>query len=187
MGNQVWLYLGVTVSIISAIAFAATLLRSKRTISALIVGLAHLVIVWMFSTGTFRGILDPNISEYSFGFLIANTGPEVTLLSGSLLVSALASALIAGQNRPGKPMLVVTGTSIFWCWNILFRLLAILIHDPSQMQMEFGESLIIPGLVAVPLLLLLFVAPFAYGIRWSWRRAFEEPEYLPMDNSEGSK
>lgn len=187
MGNQVWLYIGVIVSIVSLLAFSITFFRSKKTFSALIVGLAHLVIVWMFSVGTFRGILDPNISEYSFGFLIANTGPEVTLLSASMLVSALASALIAGQNRPGKPMLVVTGTSIFWCWNILFKLLAILIHDPSQMQMEFGESLIIPGLVAVPLLLLLFVAPFAYGIRWSWRRAFEEPGFLPMDNSEDSK
>jgi len=31
------------------------------------------------------------------------------------------------------------------------------------------------------------VAPFAYGIRRSWRRAFEEPEYLPTDNPEGSK
>jgi len=173
MGNQDWLYIGVIVSIVSLIAFGVTVVRSKKTFSALIIGLAHLVIVWMFSAGTFRGILDPNVSEYSFGFLIANTGPEVTLLSGSLLVSALASALIAGQNKMGKPMLVVTGTSIFWCWNILFKLLAILIHDPSQMQMEFGESLIIPGLVAVPLLLLLFVAPFAYGIRWSWRRSFE--------------
>ena len=187
MGNQVWLYVGVIISIISVLVFVITLLRSKRTISALVVGLAHLVIVWMFSVGLFRGILDPNIAEYGFGFLIAYTGIEVTLLSASLLASAMASALIAGQNKPGKAMLVVTGTSIFWCWNISFKLLAVLIQNPSQMQMELGEFLIIPGLVAVPLLLLLFVAPFAYGIRWSWRRAFEEPGYLTMKNSEVPK
>ena len=173
MSNQVWLYIGAIVSIISVIAFVATLLRSKRTISSLVVGLAHLAVVWLNSAAPFRGILDPNYVGYNFGYLKADIGLEVTLLSGSVLASAMASALIAGQNKSGKPMLAVTGTSIFFSWNLLFWIIAGVFQNPNQIKIQFGEFLTIPTLVAAPLLIVLFVVPFAYGIRWSWRRAFE--------------
>jgi hypothetical protein len=173
LGNPAWLYIGGVVWTASGLAFAATLLRRRWTISALIVGLAHLGMVWLNAAAPFRGLLDPNYGGYDMGFLEADIGLEVTLLSASVLAAAMASALIAGLNRPGKPMLVVSGTSAFLAWNTLFWLAAVLWQDPSQVKIQLGELLTIPAFAAVPLLLLLFVGPFAYGARWSWRRAFE--------------
>jgi hypothetical protein len=120
-----------------------------------------------------RGPDDPNYVGYGLGFFKADKGLEVTLLSASLLAFAMAGALIAGTNRPGKPMLVVTGTSSLFGWNTLFWLAAWFIQDPTQVKIQLGEMLTIEPAAAVPLLLMLFVVPFAFGARWSWRRAFE--------------
>lgn len=171
MDSRIWVYVGGAVMGVTGLAFLAVLLRRRWTISALLVGIAHMGIVWLNAAAPFRGLLDRGYVGYNFGFFHASRGLGVTLLAGPILGVALASALIAVSNRPGLRMLSVTATSALFGWNLLFTLLVGLASDPGQVRIELGEFLTIPPIVTIPLLLLLFVAPFAHGIRWSWRRA----------------
>jgi hypothetical protein len=172
MGEQVWVYVGGTVIAVTAVLFAVCLIKGRWAFSAFIVGLAHMGVVWINAAAPFRGLLDPEYVGYANGFLRASPGLDVTLLAGSLVGCGLAGAMIAALNAPGKRMVFVTGTSVFFGWSILFPTVADLIRDPNQVAIQLGEFLTIPPLVTIPLLLLLFVGPFAYGARWSWRRAF---------------
>jgi len=175
MGDAIWVYVGGGVIAITAMVFIVCSLRGRRSRSSFIVGLAHMGVVWINAAAPFRGVLDPEYAGYAFGFLRARPGLDVTLLAGSVLGSALAAALIAVRNAPGRGMVFVTGTSVIFGWNFLFSMLADLVHDPSRVAIQLGEFLTIPPLVTGPLLLLFFVGPFAYGARWSWRRRLALP------------
>ena len=173
MNPQIWVYVGGTVIAVTGIAFIIAAWKRQWTRGAMIVGLAHLGIVWLDSAAPFRGLLDPAYRGFTFGFFSAKPGLEVAFLAGSIVACALASALIAVRNQPGKRMLIVTGTSTVLAWNVFFPLLADLVRDPGFATIELGEFLTIPPLVTVPLLIGLFVLPFAWGARWSVRRAFD--------------
>ena len=171
MGDQVWLYVGGSVMALSGLVFLYAIWHRPWSWAGLVVGLAHLGIVWLNAAAPFRGVFDADYVGYHFGFFRADPGLEVTLLAGSLVIAAMCSAWIAAQNKRGPQMLIVTGTSLLFAWNLLLPMLYDLLRDPSSVEIQLGEFLTIPALITLPLLLLVFVGPFVYGIRWSWNRA----------------
>ena len=171
MGDQVWIYVGGSVMALSGLAFLFCLWHRQWSWAGLVVGLAHLGIVWLNAAAPFRGFFDADYFGYQFGFFRADPGLGVTLLAGSLVIAAMSSACLAARNGRGHSMLIVTGTSILFAWNLLLPMLYDLLSDPSGIEIQLGEFLTIPAFITLPLLLLVFVGPFVYGIRWSWHRA----------------
>lgn len=121
------------------------------------------------SVAPVRGLVDPNYVGYGFGLLQADKGIAVSLLAGVVFVAGAASALIAASKSSGRELWVVAVTCAAFLVINGLPTLGTALTDPGANVIQLGEYLIIPGLLATPILILLLVVPFAVGVVWAPR------------------
>lgn len=166
-----WGLYALVVSAALLIVWSVQVFRKRPPIVALAVSLALLLVAAMNSAAPIRGLLDPGYMGYAFGLLKAKMGPAVTVVAGSVFISAVAAGLIAASVRRGPLLWIVSATCAAFSIVMGAPWLADAVTDPSGNVIQFGEYLTIPGLVATILLLTLLCVPFAVGTVWAARAA----------------
>lgn len=141
----------------------------------LVVAVANLALLSVNAAAPVRGLVDPDYVGYGFGWLHADKGLPVTLMAGGVVLGALVSALLVLRNASGPIMILLAAFDGFIAFSVGVPLAAQVLADPSKVAIQFGEYLTIPALVAIPLLVLVFVLPFAAGALIGLKRALGAP------------
>lgn len=145
--------------------------RRRWTGLGLLIGIANMVLVSLNVVAPFRGVLDPRYAGYSFFLISIPPGFGVTVVAGSMLLLSLYCAVVAVDDRKGRPMLLLA------VWNgavallVGLPLLYELFTDYGSFAIHLGEYVTIPAYLAFPLLLGLMVVPFAMAVPWGLKRA----------------
>lgn len=172
--NVNWLWIGLPVIAIIFGVFVKAVAKRQWTISALVIGFAHLPLAMMHAAAPFRGSLDPNYVGYISGMVHAAKGFEVFVFASFMLIGATASAVIIVQNRAGLPNAFVL---MFDSLVLLLFATPIIGHflagDFDDSRVEFGEYLQFGGTSAFLFEFLLIAVPFLAGAIWSWRKLQE--------------
>jgi hypothetical protein len=137
---------------------------------ALLVATSNWLIASVHFVAPFRGLLDPGYVGYSFGFFSADRGLAVTALAGPILMGGALSAAIAARNSPGPSMAVVAIFNGIVLIVFGLPLIQTALTNPSRYVMQFGEFLTVPAAIALPVTLVVVLAPSVLGIWWSIRR-----------------
>lgn len=138
----------------------------------LVVATSNWLVASLHVVAPFRGLMDPNYVGYSFGLLSAERGWRVAALAGSVLMGGALSAAIAARNSGGPIMVVVTIFNAVVLLVFGLPLIQRAVTDPSGYVMQFGEFLTVPPVIALPVTLVLVLAPTLLGIGWSARRLY---------------
>lgn len=165
-----WLFVGLPVFIVYLSIFIYFVKKRQWTRAGLGVGLANMLIVVLNLVAPFRGVLDPAYLGYNVGLLHIPPGFGVTIVAGSIVALALASACIAVQNLRGRPMLLVAIVDTALLLLIGLPVMVTGFLNVSDYKIELGEYLFIPGIVAVLISVVLFTLPLAASVFWSTRR-----------------
>jgi hypothetical protein len=150
--------------------FAAWLyqvVRKRPAFWAGFVSFGHLFVACTSAAAPFRGPLDPHYPGYHFGFLYSAGGIETTFLAGAIVLSSAVSAFLAIGVRSGRAFWFVAATSAFFLLNIGGSWLESVVQKFSDTEMQFGQYLTIPPLIAAPLMFVLFICPFLVGVSWA--------------------
>jgi hypothetical protein len=165
-----WQYLTAAAGLIYIAVLAVFIAKRQWTWSAMGVAIGNFLYVLLHLAAPFRGVIDPNYVGYSAGLLTVAAGPMVTIVTGGIVIAALASACIALLNRPGPRMAFITITDTLLLSLIALPSLLGGLKTPDEFRIELGEYLQIPGAAAVLIVGSLFVVPMVAGITWSARR-----------------
>ena len=165
-----WLHVGIIALLIYAGIFGYFLSKRRWTRAALGVGLANMLIVLLNLVAPFRGVFDPAYLGYNVGILHIAPGIGVTVVAGSIVIGALTAACLAVLNSPGRSMrlLAIIDSALLLLIGIPVMISGF--ADPSAYQIQLGEFLFIPGIVAVLISIALFTIPLFASVIWSYRR-----------------
>jgi hypothetical protein len=158
-----WPLFAAVVGIVAAIALLPVLLARKWTALGFIIALANIIVVVMNAAAPLRGILTPNDSSYRFGILQSDGGIVAGSFGGIVVLGAFLAAFLILRNGRGPVMLLLTLIDGFFAFNIGVPLAQQLLSNPSEAIIKFGQYLTIPPPIAIPLLVFVFVVPFACG------------------------
>jgi hypothetical protein len=165
-----WLHVSLAALAVYAGILGFFLAKRRWTAGGLGVALANMLFVLVNLAAPFRGALDPSYAGYSLGLIRVGPGIGVTVASGSIVILALASACLAVLGLRGRAMAFVAAVDgallLLVGLPVVFEGLA----NSAAYTIELGEYLVIPGMVAVLLSALLFMAPLVASIVWSGRR-----------------
>ncbi len=171
-----WLYIGLIAFFIYAGIFGYFVSKRRWTRAALGVGLANMLIVLLNLVAPFRGIFDPAYLGYNVGMLSIEPGIGVTLVAGAVVLGALTAACLAVINVPGRSMRFIAIVDTVFLLLIGIPVMISGLTNPSAYQIQLGEFLFIPGLVAVFISIALFTIPLLASVIWSYRRISKEGE-----------
>jgi hypothetical protein len=165
-----WLNLGLLAGAVYLVILGAFAAQRRWTWAAMGVALANFLFVLLHLMAPFRGALDPGYAGYRAGMLHAEPGLQVTLLSGTIVVAALASACLALRSRPGRGMVFIAVVDALLLVTIGLPELLAGVSAPEAYRIELGEAFQLPGAAAVAALGLLLCLPLVLSIVWSARR-----------------
>ncbi|MEZ5460687.1 hypothetical protein [Dokdonella sp.] len=165
-----WLHIALTAGLVYAGLLCYFAAKRQWTWAALGVALANFLYVLLNLAAPFRGLLDPDYAGYKMGMLQIAPGAWVTVVSGGIVVAALAAACFALLGRPGRGMVYIALTDTALLLLIGLPELVSGLMDYQAYRIELGEYLKIPGLVAVLVSGALFCLPLLLSIVWSTRR-----------------
>ena len=166
-----WATYGLTIFGGLIIGWAYTLWRYRPPFIAASIAFAHVFIAGIGAAAPLRGLVDPHYVGYRFGYLHPTVGIETTLVAGSVFLAAVAAAWIVARNARGPAMWFVAATSAFFTLNFGGGWLESTLGRFSDNTMQFGEYLVIPALIATPIMFVVFVLPFLAGVGWAPQRA----------------
>jgi hypothetical protein len=166
--NWGFLFLALTSTLLVAWLFVT--IKSPRTWLSVYISLGLVLLAALNSVAPFRALLDPNYVGYRFGLLQAHKGLAVTVISGTVFLLAAITAFVAARNRAGTGMWLVAASCIIFAVINGIPWAKELLTNPERNQIQFGEYLTIPGLVASGIQAILFVLPCAVGLPWALRR-----------------
>ena len=86
-----WLQVGLTAGAVYTVVLVAFAVPRRWTWAAMGVALANFAFVLLHLVAPFRGLLDPAYAGYQAGVLRLAPGPGVTLVTGAIVIAALAS------------------------------------------------------------------------------------------------
>ena len=135
------------------------------------VALANFLFVLLNLAAPFRGVIDSGYAGYRVGLFDVDPGFMVTLVSGGIVVAALAAACLALRNvrGPGALFVLVVDAALLVLIGLPETISAL--SNPGDYRIELGEYLQIPGLVAAVIVVALFTVPLLLSVRWAARRA----------------
>lgn len=165
-----WLHVGLGAGAIYLALFVWFAIKRQWTWAAMGVALTNFFYVLLNLAAPFRGVLDPAYRGYNIGLYSVDPGPMVTLVSGTILAAALASACFALLNRPGWRMMFIAVVDSLLLLTIGLVEVIDGLGSPGDYKIELGEYLQIPGLVAVGIIGIIFFVPLVLSIKWSWSR-----------------
>ncbi len=165
-----WLYVGIAAAAVYVAVAARFAAKKQWTWSSMGVALANFIFVLLNLVAPFRGVLDAGYRGYNVGLFHIGPGIMVTLVSGTIVASALASACFALINRPGWRMAFIAIVDSVLLLTISLPEVLGGLQAPDEYKIELGEYLQVPGLVSVLIVGSLFLLPIALSIVWSARR-----------------
>lgn len=165
-----WLHIALMAGLIYAGVFAYFTAKRQWTWAAMTAAMANFMYVLLNLAAPFRSIFDPGYAGYKVGLLQIAPGPFVTLVSGGIVVAALAAACVALLNRPGRGMVFVALVGTLLLLAIGLPELLDGLMAPEAYRIELGEYLQVSGLLAVLLSSALLCLPLLFSVVWSARR-----------------
>ena len=165
-----WMHVGLMAGAVYAAVLAACLVRRRWTWAGLGVALSNAAYVALHLVAPFRGVLDPGYAGYRAGLFDVPAGPWVTLVTGAIVLGALAAACIALLARQGPAMAVIAVVDALLLLTIGLPEAVDGLRAPHAYRIELGEYLQVPGLLAVAIGVSLFCLPLVASIVWSVRR-----------------
>ncbi len=165
-----WWNLGLSAGAVYVAILGVFVAQRQWTWAAMGVAGANFLFVLLHLMAPFRGVLDPAYAGYQAGMLQVAPGPLVTLVSGSIVAAALASACLALRARPGRGMIFIAIVDTVLLLTIGLPELISGLTEPTAYRIELGESFQLPGAAAVWAGGLLFCLPLVLSIVWSARR-----------------
>lgn len=168
--NMDWLLAGGISFVIYAAIFIYCITKRRWTQSAIWVGLVNMALVGFHLVAPIRGALDPGYLGYSFGFIQVEAGIMVTLVTGLILLAALASACVAVLNARGRPMILLVLLDLLFAVNVSFMLIYGILTDANGFSIQLGEFLTIPSLVSFLILLFVLAVPLWLSVYWGLKR-----------------
>jgi hypothetical protein len=166
-----WAVVGLSVAGVLLAGWLYRIVRNRPPFWAIFVGFGHLFVAGTSAAAPFRGPLDPHYPGYHFGFLSSAGGIGTTFLAGAIVLCAAVSAFLAIGVRSGRALWFVAATSAFFLLNLGGAWFESVVQKFSDTEMQFGEYLTIPPIVAAPLMFVLFICPFLVGVSWAPQRA----------------
>lgn len=166
-----WAVVGLSIAGSLLAAWLYQVVHNRPAFWGWFVGFGHLFVASTSAAAPFRGPLDPHYPGYHFGFLYSAGGIETTFLAGAIVLGGAVSAFLAIKARPGRALWFVAATSAFFLLNLGGAWLEAVVQKFSDTEMQFGQYLTIPPLVAAPLMFVVFICPFLVGVSWAPRQA----------------
>ncbi len=122
----------------------------------------------------FRGVLDPRYAGYNFFLISIPPGIGVTLVAGGMLLLSLYCAIVAVDDRKGRPMLLLAAWNGVLALLVGLPLMYELFTDHDSFDIQLGEYVTIPWFLAFPIMLGLMVVPFALSVPWALKNSRED-------------
>jgi hypothetical protein len=166
-----WLNWGYVMWALTWGIFLFYAIRRRWTRLGLLIGIANMLLVSLNVVAPFRGALDPRYVGYNFFLISIPPGFGVTVAAGSILLLSLYCAVVAVDDRKGRPMLLLAGWNGVIALLVGLPLLYELLTDPGSFAIYLGEYVTIPSYLAFPVMLVLMVVPFALAVPWGLKRA----------------
>ncbi len=173
-----WLKLGYFMWAATWGIFSYYAFRKRWTWLGLLIGIANMVLVSLNVVAPFRGVLDPRYAGYNFFLISIPPGFGVTLVAGSMLLLSLYCAIVAVDDRKGRPMLLLAAWNGVMALLVGFPLMYELFTDHASFDIRLGEYVTIPWFFAFPIMLGLMVVPFALSVPWALKNSrveYEQP------------
>jgi hypothetical protein len=164
----IWFWLALTSNVVVWSVFFFLLTRRRWNVTALTIGLLHMLLAMVVSVAPFRSFLDPEYPGLGLGFLRFER-MAATLPATLIFCWAVAAALIAIANLRGRWMLLLIIGDIFLALN--FGGSTLLEGHTDNWRIDFGEGRSITGLAAAFILLLFFTLPFVASAIWAASRS----------------
>lgn len=158
-----WPVFAAVVGFVAFLALLPALFARRWTAPGLVVAIANMVVILMNAPAPLRGVMTPADSAYDFGWLESDGGIAAAIYGGAVVLGAFIAALLVLRNSRGPIMWLLVLIDGFLALNIGIPLADQLMRNPAEQTMKFGEYLTIPPPIAIPLLFLFFVLPFATG------------------------
>jgi hypothetical protein len=166
-----WASFAFAVSGAMGLIWLVLFIQFRWSLAALVTSIGHFVLAGFNAAAPVRGYIDPNYVGWSFGALHADKGLEVTVQAGGVFLAAFLASMIAIRNPGGPVMWFVSFASAFFLVVFGGPFVSSTLVDVDANTLQFGEYLTVPGKVATPLLIAVFVVPFVIGTAWGADRA----------------
>lgn len=164
----IWYWLGLASNVVVWAIFFYLLSRRRWKVSALTVGILHMLFSVVVSIAPFRSFLEPNYPGLGLGFLRFE-GMAATLPATLLFGWAVAAAWLAVNKGKGRWMTLIVVGDIFLALN--FGGSTLLEGRTDNWRIDFGEGKSITGLASAIILLLVFTFPFVSSAIWAASRS----------------
>lgn len=164
----IWFWLALASNITVWSIFFLMLSRRRWDMTALTVGILHMLFAILVSVAPFRSFLDSDYPGLGLGFLRFEK-TMATLPATLIFCWAVAAALVAVGKERGRWMLLLLIGDIFLALN--FGGSTLLEGQTDNWRIDFGEGRSITGLPGAFILLLLFTAPFVASAIWAARHS----------------
>lgn len=162
----IWFQIALVLNIIYWSVFVYLLSRRRWNISALAVGIFHMLFAAVVSVAPIRSLLDPDYVGYGLG-VIHFEKRAVALPAALILGWALAAAWVAiGQGR-GRWMRIVMVGDLFLAMSMG---ISILLDRSQNWKFQLGEHFTATGVAGLLMLLCFFTLPFIASAIWAARR-----------------
>jgi hypothetical protein len=171
MAHLNWAIIGLGIDAVLLAGWFWQLLRNRPPRWAVFVSFGHLFAASVISAAPLRASFDPHYPGFHFGFFAGKGGTGTSLLAAALIVSAALSAFLTIRNRTGRAMWFVAVTSAVFAMNLGGSWLQSVVTNLADNEMQFGEYLTIPALIATPIMFVLFICPFLVGLSKAPQRA----------------
>jgi hypothetical protein len=162
----IWFQIALVLNIIYWSVFVYLLSRRRWNISALAVGIFHMLFAAVVSVVPIRSLLDPNYVGYGLG-VIHFEKRAVALPAALILGWALAAAWVAIGRGRGRWMRIVMVGDLFVALSIG---VSILLDGSQNWKFQLGEHFTANGVAGLLMLLCFFTLPFIASAIWAARR-----------------
>ncbi len=175
----IWFQIALVLNVVYWAVFFYLLTRRRWSITALAVGIFHMVFAAVVSVAPIRSLLDPDYIGYGLGVLHFEKR-AVALPAALILGWALAAAWIAvGKGRGRWLRLVMVGDLFF----ALGMGVAILLDDSQNWKFQLGEQFTATGVAGLLVLLCFFTLPFVASAIWAASRTRTDGTAPPLASS----
>lgn len=176
----IWFKLAIVLNVIYWGVFFYLLSRRRWNISALGVGIFHMLFAAVVSVAPIRSLLDPEYPGYGLGFITLEK--RAVVIPAALILSwALAAAWIAVGKGEGRWMKLVMIGDLFFALSMG---LSILLDDSQNWKFQLGENFTATGVWGLLILLGLFTLPFIASALWAARRTQAGGTPPPVSDSQ---
>ena len=162
----IWFKIAIPLNLLYWVVFFYIISRRRPRVSALAVGVFHMILAGLFSVAPIRSLLDPDYIGLGVG-LINFKGWAVPLPAALLLGWCLSAAWLAVGKGSGRAMVLIAVGDILLALSMGGSILL----DSSGWKLQMGEHLTIEGYAGAAILLLLFTLPLILSAMWAVRRA----------------